>query len=85
MSKVYTVSKINSYIKMLISEDFLLKNISVSGEVSNCKYHSMGHIYFTLKDSEAAISVIMFSNYKKNLDFVLKDGMKIIVSGSLNE
>ena len=84
MSKVYTVSKINSYIKMLISEDFLLKNISVSGEVSNCKYHSMGHIYFTLKDSEAAISVIMFSNYKKNLDFVLKDGMKIIVSGSLN-
>ncbi len=55
MSKVYTVSKINSYIKMLISEDFLLKNISVSGEVSNCKYHGMGHIYFTLKDSEAAI------------------------------
>jgi exodeoxyribonuclease VII, large subunit len=84
MAKVYTVSKINSYIKSLLSEDFLLRDINVSGEVSNCKYHSMGHIYFTLKDSDAAISVVMFSNYKKNMDFVLKDGMKITVSGSIN-
>ena len=84
MAKVYTVSKINSYIKSILSEDFLLRDINVSGEVSNCKYHSMGHIYFTLKDSDAAISVVMFSNYKKNMDFVLKDGMKITVSGSIN-
>ena len=50
MAGVYSVAQVNSYIKNMFAQDFLLRRLSVKGEVSNCKYHSSGHIYFTLKD-----------------------------------
>ena len=53
---IYTVAQINSYIRNMFSEDYLLKNVSVRGEVSNLKYHSSGHIYFSLKDDKALLN-----------------------------
>ena len=50
MQNVYTVAQVNSYIKNMFTQDFMLQAIRVKGEVSNCKYHPSGHIYFTLKD-----------------------------------
>ena len=58
--QVYSVTQINTYIKNLFVRDFVLSRITVRGEVSNCKYHSSGHIYFTLKDRGGAISCVMF-------------------------
>ena len=80
----YSVGQISSYIKSLFDEDFLLKSVQVEGEISNLKYHSSGHIYFTLKDEKAAIGGIMFANFAKGLRFRLKDGMKVRVSGSIS-
>ena len=56
MQNVYTVGQINSYIRRMFAEDFLLQELNIKGEVSNCKYHSSGHIYFTLKDMKGTIS-----------------------------
>lgn len=80
---IYTVSQINSYIKSLFAHDYCLRSITVKGEVSNCKYHSGGHIYFTLKDSGGTLSAIMFASRRNGLSFVLKDGMQVEVSGSI--
>ena len=84
MKNVYSVGQVNNYIKRMFSEDFLLKNISIKGEVSNCKYHSSGHIYFTLKDESGTISAIMFAGYRRGgLNFRMKEGDKVIVTGSV--
>ncbi len=80
---IYTVGQVNSYIGRLIKEDFLLSRIQVKGEVSNCKNHYSGHTYFTLKDSFGVISCVMFAGNKKNLDFELKNGDAVIVSGEI--
>ena len=61
MQSAYSVRQINSYIKMMFSQDFVLNKISVKGEVSNCKYHTSGHIYFTLKEESSALSCVMFA------------------------
>ena len=84
MAGIYTVTQINSYIKHLFTEDFALSNISIKGEVSNCKYHSSGHIYFTLKDGGACIAAVMFAGNRNGLSFVLKEGQKIVAEGSVN-
>lgn len=84
MKNVYTVEKLNAYIKNMFSQDFLLRSIVVSGEASNVKYHSSGHIYFTLKDKNSAISCVMYDRYVNALTFKLTDGMQIEVSGSVN-
>ena len=84
MGSVYTVSQVNSYIKHLFEEDFALGTIRIKGEVSNCKYHSSGHIYFTLKDANASISAVMFAGNRKGLKFHMKDGQKVVASGSVN-
>lgn len=84
MSNVYTVAKINSYIKGLINEDFLLGDVSVSGEVSNLKYHTSGHIYFTLKDDKGALSCVMFAGNRTGLSFRMQEGMSVIVRGSID-
>lgn len=85
MVKIYSVLQINNYIKNMFDNDFVLENVSVSGEVSNCKYHPTGHIYFTLKDKGGTISAVMFAgNRPKGLQFVLKDGMKVVVTGSIS-
>ena len=84
MKNVYTVGQVNSYIKNMFSQDFLMQNLSVKGEVSNCKYHSSGHIYFTLKDMKGTISCVMFAGNRSGLAFRLMEGLQVIVRGSVD-
>ena len=82
---VYSVGQVNAYIKDVFDGDFLLRNLAVQGEISNCKYHGSGHIYFTLKDEAGAISGIMFKgNRIKGLSFPMKDGDQVVVTGSVS-
>lgn len=79
---IYSVSQINTYIERMFADDFMLGNLSMSGEVSNCKYNHTGHIYFTLKDEKSAISCVMFAGKRaKGLKFTMKDGDQVVVSG----
>ncbi|WP_446899362.1 exodeoxyribonuclease VII large subunit [Clostridium sp. LBM24168] len=82
--KVLTVSDINGYIKRSFDNDFILQNSSVKGEISNIKFHSSGHIYFSLKDEFSKINCIMFRSSTKNLKFVPEDGMRIVVKGRIS-
>lgn len=84
MNQIYTVSQVNSYIKGLFSRDMALSGIAIQGEISNCRYHSSGHIYFTLKDAGGRISCVMFAGNRRNLDFNMTDGMKVIVMGNIS-
>lgn len=84
MQGVYTVTQMNSYIKNMFRQDFVLSRISVKGEVSNCKYHTTGHIYFSLKDEQGVMSAIMFAGSAKTLNFRLENGMQVIVSGRID-
>lgn len=84
MANVYSVSQVNNYIKNMFTQDFLLQGLSIQGEVSNCKYHSSGHIYFTLKDSGGTIACIMFASFRKGLEFRLEEGQKVVVTGSVD-
>lgn len=84
MANVYSVSKINAYIKGLFEEDFMLGDVSVKGEVSNLKYHSSGHIYFTLKDEKAAIACVMFQGNRSGLKFTMAEGMGVVVRGQIS-
>ncbi len=84
MQNVYTVGQINSYIKNMFSQDFLLQGLSVKGEVSNCKYHSSGHIYFTLKDAKGTLSCVMFAGNRSGLSFRLLEGMQVVVRGTVD-
>ena len=83
MANYTTVSKINAYIKNMFRQDYVLSRVSVKGEISNCKYHTSGHIYFTLKDEGGTLSAIMFASQVKSLSFHLSDGMQVIVSGRI--
>ena len=80
---VYSVGQVNQYIKNMFAQDFLLERILVRGEVSNCKYHASGHIYFTLKDTAGAIACVMFAGNRRGLTFRMKEGDNVIVSGSV--
>lgn len=82
--KVYSVGQINSYIKNMFTQDFVLSRISVRGEVSNCKYHTSGHIYFSLKDAAGAIACVMFAGARGGLAFRLSNGQQVVVDGSVN-
>lgn len=84
MAEAFTVTQVNNYIKNLFSRDFVLNRVTVKGEVSNCKYHSSGHIYFTLKDRDAALNCIMFASRRQELMFRLSDGQQIEASGQIN-
>lgn len=84
MAGVYSVSQINLYIKRMFSEDFVLNNLSIKGEVSNCKYHTSGHIYFSLKDESGVIACVMFAGNRSGLKFKMEEGQKVIVTGSIN-
>ena len=81
---VYTVAQLNSYIKNMFTQDFLLNSLYVKGEVSNCKYHSSGHIYFTLKDRKGTIACVMFAGNRNGLNFQLREGLQIVVCGSVD-
>lgn len=80
---VYSVGQVNLYIKNLFAQDFLLERIAVKGEVSNCKYHTSGHIYFTLKDATGAIACVMFAGSRRGLTFRMKEGDNVVVNGSV--
>lgn len=80
---IYPVGQVNKYIKNMFAQDFMLHLISVKGEVSNCKYHTSGHIYFTLKDKAGAMSAVMFAGNAKNMTFRMKDGDQVVVTGSV--
>ncbi len=84
MKNVYTVEQINKYIKNMFAQDFMLQQISMKGEVSNCKYHSSGHIYFSLKDSGGVMKAVMFKGSRaEGLGFSMQDGDQVIVTGSV--
>ncbi|MBP3196684.1 MAG: exodeoxyribonuclease VII large subunit, partial [Butyrivibrio sp.] len=86
MRSEYTVTQVNAYIKNMFSQDFLLKAITVKGEVSNCKYHSSGHIYFTIKDTGGSIACVMFQGDRNRggLKFRMQEGQQVKVSGSID-
>ena len=84
MHNIYTVAQVNAYIKNMFTQDFLLHAITVRGEVSNCKYHSSGHVYFTLKDSAGAIACVMFAGSRKGLSFRMEDGQQVQVTGTVD-
>lgn len=84
MASVYSVSQVNSYIKNMFAQDFALSRITVRGEVSNCKYHTSGHIYFTLKDGTGTLAAVMFAGQRKGLLFQLQEGQKVVVTGSVD-
>ncbi|MEG1505310.1 MAG: exodeoxyribonuclease VII large subunit [Lachnospiraceae bacterium] len=84
MQNVYSVKQVNAYIKNMFTQDFMLNHIYVKGEVSNCKYHTSGHIYFSLKDSSGTISCIMFAGQRKGLAFQMKDGQQVVALGSVS-
>lgn len=84
METAVTVSQINHYIKNLFTRDYALNRIAIKGEISNCKYHSSGHIYFTLKDSASSLACVMFASQRRGLDFRLEEGAGVIVQGSIS-
>ena len=77
---VYSVGQVNNYIKNMFAQDFMLHHISIKGEVSNCKYHSSGHIYFTIKDAQGTMNAIMFAGNRRGLKFTMKEGDKVMAS-----
>lgn len=81
--KTLSVSEVNNYVKKLVENDFILKNLNVKGEISNLKFHSSGHIYFSLKDENSKVNCIMFKNNAVNLDFRLEEGMKVEIKARL--
>ena len=81
MKNVYTVRQVNSYIKNMFAQDFMLNRIYVKGEVSNLKYHTSGHIYFSLKDESGTIACVMFAGSRSGLSFRMEEGQQIIVFG----
>ena len=81
---VYSVRQVNAYIKNMFVQDFMLNRIYVKGEISNCRYHTAGHIYFSLKDESGAIRCVMFAGDRRGLTFRLQEGQKVIVLGSVS-
>lgn len=85
MANIYSVGQVNTYIKNMFVNDFFLKQVMIKGEVSNVKYHSSGHIYFSLKDSTSTINAVMFKGSRVNgLNFNLENGQSVVISGSIN-
>ena len=82
--KYLTVTAVTKYIKYKIDTDDNLKCIFIKGEISNCKYHSTGHIYFSIKDENSILNAIMFSTNAKKLTFTPNDGMKVLITGRIS-
>lgn len=82
--KIFSVGQINHYIKNLIENDFILNSLWVKGEISNFKYHSTGHMYFTLKDNNAAINCVMFKGSADILPFIPENGMSVVICGYIS-
>ncbi|MFI3207868.1 MAG: exodeoxyribonuclease VII large subunit [Eubacteriales bacterium] len=83
MKNVYSVKQVNEYIKNMFAQDFMMNRIYIKGEVSNCKYHTSGHIYFSLKDESGTIACVMFAGQRGGLSFRMSEGQQVIVLGSI--
>ncbi|MDR0949693.1 MAG: exodeoxyribonuclease VII large subunit [Lachnospiraceae bacterium] len=83
MRSIYSVAQVNAYIKNMFYQDYMLRSLWVKGEVSNCKIHSSGHIYFTLKDEKGVLSCVMFAGNRAGLSFLLQNGQQVFVFGSI--
>lgn len=81
---VYTVRQVNAYIKNMFTQDYMLNRIYVKGEVSNCKYHTSGHIYFSLKDESGTIACVMFAGQRGGLAFHMREGQQVVVFGGIS-
>lgn len=84
MKHVYSVGQVNRYVKNMFTQDYFLQKVYVKGEVSNCKYHTSGHVYFSLKDETGTLSCVMFAGQRRGLAFCMKDGDKVVVGGSVD-
>ena len=84
MKNIFSVCQINRYVKNMFTQDFILQKIYVKGEVSNCKYHTSGHIYFSLKDETGVLSCVMFAGHRRGLAFRMKDGDRVVVGGAVD-
>ena len=84
MKNIFSVGQINRYVKNMFTQDFILQNIYAKGEVSNCKYHTSGHIYFSLKDETGVLSCVMFAGHRRGLAFRMKDGDRVVVGGAVD-
>ncbi len=82
--QVYSVSAINRFIKDMFSNEYALSVVFVKGEISNCKYHSSGHVYFTLKDASSSLACVMFAGDRRGLSFRLSDGQEVVIGGTIN-
>lgn len=82
--KVYSVSSVNQYIKNMFLREYALSVVFVKGEISNCKYHSSGHIYFSIKDESSQLTCVMFRGDRSGLDFQMENGQEVIVGGSIS-
>lgn len=83
--RIFTVSQINAYIKRMFTSDYMLSRISLQGELSNVKYHSSGHIYFSLKDESSSIGCVMFAaDRREGLTFRMENGQSVTVSGRIS-
>lgn len=84
MKTVYSVGQVNRYVKNMFIQDYVLRKVYVKGEVSNCKYHTSGHIYFSLKDETGVLSCVMFAGQRRGLAFRMKDGDRVVVGGAVD-
>ena len=84
MKTVYSVGQVNRYVKNMFIQDYVLRKVYVKGEVSNCKYHTSGHVYFSLKDETGVLSCVMFAGQRRGLAFRMKDGDRVVVGGTVD-
>lgn len=84
MQNIYTVAQVTSYIRNMFTQDFMLQRVRIRGEVSNCKYHTSGHIYFTLKDEKSTMACVMFSSDRRGLSFRMAEGQQVVVTGTVD-
>lgn len=84
MGNIYSIRQVNHYISNMFTQDFMLNRIYVKGEVSNCKYHTSGHIYFSLKDDSGSLACVMFAGSRSGLKFHMENGQSVIVLGNIS-
>ena len=84
ITRALSVTEVNHFIKTMLDGNSVLKNLMVEGEISNLKFHSSGHVYFSLKDSQSRIACVMFRNHVQNLKFRPAEGMKITIKGGMS-
>ncbi|MCI9051105.1 MAG: exodeoxyribonuclease VII large subunit [Lachnospiraceae bacterium] len=84
MANIYSVTQVNSYIKNMFTQDFMLNRIFIKGEVSNCKYHTSGHVYFTIKDNTSQMACVMFAGNRRGMNFQLKEGQNVVIEGNID-